>query len=221
VGENVNKIYLKISLYLNKFFRQIFIIAVAIVLIVISGIIFYHNYIINQEKCAEVALYQCQCYFENQEWKHALYGDNIRIGFLGIIKKFRGTKSSELAKAYAGICQYQLSDYSKALITLGKFHGKDKLFVAQIIGAMADCEINLGNVEKGIDLFLKASIKANNSFLSPIYLKKAAIAYESLKDYKSALDVYSTILNKYHYSLESTVAKKNIERIKNKMAINF
>lgn len=185
-----------------------------IIIIIIGIIVFYQNCIFYREKNAEIAIYPCQIDFSNQKWEVALNGDRSHIGFLAIMKKFKKTNCAELAKAYAGICQYQLGNYREALNTLKSYHGKDQLFTAQIIGAVADCEVNLGNIKKGIKYFLKAVNKAKSSLLSPIFLKKTAIAYENLKDYKSALKIYRIIITEYPQSFEAAIVKKDIERVK-------
>ncbi|GMO32647.1 MAG: tetratricopeptide repeat protein [Candidatus Azobacteroides pseudotrichonymphae] len=216
--KEVSDFFFKTGWFLGKYFKRIFIIMVIIIVIVVSSIIFYESYLISREKSAEIAFFSGQNYFSNQQWGIALNGDSTNyIGFLGIIEEFRGTKSANLAKAYAGICQYQLGNYKESLKILKSYSNKDQLFASQIIGAIGDCEVNLGNIKEGIVFFQKAAIKACSSSLSPIYLKKAAIAYESLKDYKSALEIYKTIKINYPQFLETNAIEKNIERAKAKL----
>src|SRR5215470_8767231 len=214
-GRNIGKIISIIGQFLEKCFKQIFVGIAVIIVIVVGIVVFYQSYLVPHEKNAEIALSHGQTYFSNQQWEIALNGDGADyIGFLGIIEEFGGTKSANLAKAYAGICQYKLGDYREALKTLKNYHGKDRLFAAQIMGAIGDCEVNLGNIKEGITYFQKAVTRANSSLLSPIYLKKAAVAYESLEDYKSALEIYTIIKTKYPKSLEATTSEKYIERAK-------
>lgn len=217
-GKSIGIIFSKTEQFLKKYFKQTFISTVVIIAIVAGVVVFYHGYLVSREKNAEIALYPSQTYFSNQQWEIALNGDSADcIGFLSIIKEFGRTKSADLAKAYAGICQYKLGYYKEALKTLKNYHGKNRLFAAQIMGAIGDCEVNLGNIKEGIIYFQKAATKADNSLLSPIYLKKAAVAYESLKNYKLALEIYTTIKNKYPKSLEATTSEKNIERAKERI----
>jgi tetratricopeptide (TPR) repeat protein len=213
--KNVGEILSKTDQFIDKYLKQILIIVGAIVVIVVGIIVFRHAYLIPKEKNAEIALFPGETYFANQQWEIALNGDSVDyIGFLDIIHDFSGTSSANLAKAYAGICQYQLGNYEEALKNLKGYSGKDQLFAAQITGAIGDCEVNLGDVKAGIESFNKAASKANSSLLSPVYLNKAAIAYESLEDYKAALDVYQTIKTKYPESIEASAIDKNIERAK-------
>jgi tetratricopeptide (TPR) repeat protein len=213
--KNVGEILSKTDQFVDKYLKQILVSVGAIILIVVGYIAFHNLYLIPREKEAEVALFPGQTYFGNQQWEIALNGDSIDyIGFLDIVQDFKGTSSANLAKAYAGICQYRLGDYEAALENLKSYSGKDILFAAQVTGAIGDCYVNLGEMKEGINYFNKAAAKANSKLLSPLYLNKAAVAYESLGDYKSALDIYSTIKSKYPESQEANAVDKYIERAK-------
>ena len=213
--KSVGEILSKTDQFVDKYLKQILIGLGVIVVIVVGVIAFRHFYLVPKGQQAENALFPGQTYYADQQWEKALNGDDIDyIGFLGIMEEFSGTPSANLAKAYAGLCQYQLGDYEEALKTLKGYKGKDRLFAAQVIGAIGDCEVNLENVKAGISHFLKAADHANSSLLSPIYLNKAASAYESLGDYRAALEVYNTIRSKYPQSQEAASIEKYIERAK-------
>ena len=213
--QNVGEILSKTDRFIDKYWKQILMSVAAIILIVVGVIVFRHMYLVPREKSAEIAIFPGERYFAEQNWDIALNGDSLDyIGFLEITNEYSGTNTANLAKAYAGICQYNLGDYEAALKNLKSYSTKDVLFAAQIQGAIGDCEINLGNTKQGIDYFKKAASKANSSVLSPIYLNKAATAYESMEDYKSALEVYNTIKSKYPNSQEGNVVDKYIERAK-------
>ena len=213
--QNVGEILSKTDQFVDKYLKQILIGAAAIVLIVVGIIVIRHFYLVPKERNAEAALFPGQHYFAQQQWEIALNGDELNyIGFLDIINEFRGTKSANLARAYAGVCQYQLGDYEEALENLKRYRGRDQIIAAQVIGAIGDCNINLDNVKQGIDYFQKAARRANSALLSPIYLNKAALAQESLGNYKAALELYTTIKEKYPDSGEAATVDKFIERAK-------
>ena len=213
--KSVGEILSKTDQFVDKYLKQILIGLGAIIVIVVGIIAFRHNYSLPREQNAESALFPGQDFFANQQWEVALNGDDIDyIGFLGVIEEFGGTPSANLAKAYAGLCMYQLGDYEEALKMLKSYKGKERIVAAQVIGAMGDCEVNLDNVEAGISHFRKAADHANSSLLSPIYLRKAADAYESLGDYKAALEMYTAIQSKYPESPEASSVERYIERAK-------
>ncbi|MDR0543060.1 MAG: tetratricopeptide repeat protein [Dysgonamonadaceae bacterium] len=213
--KSVGEILSKTDRFVDKYLKQVLIAVVTVIIIVVGIIAFRHYYLVPREKNAEAALFPGQNYFAGQQWETALNGDSIEyIGFLGVIDEFGGTASANLAKAYAGLCQYQLGAYEDALKSLKSYKAKDRLFAAQVIGAIGDCEVNRGNVKESIAHFRKAADQANSSLLSPIYLQKEAVAYESLGDYKAALEVYKTIQSKYPQSPEAASIDKYIERAK-------
>lgn len=215
VEQNVGEILSKTDQVIDRYWKQILIGVVAVILIVVGIIVFRHVYLVPRENNAQIAIFPGERYFANQEWALALNGDSLEyIGFLGVMEDYSGTQTANLAKAYAGLCQYNLGDYEEAMKNLKSYTGHDDLFAAQVEGAIGDCEVNLGNIKQGIDYFEKAATKANSSLLSPIYLNKAAIAYESLEDYKAALEAYNTIKTKYPLSPEASSIEKNIERAK-------
>ena len=77
---------------------------------------------------------------------------------------------------------------------------------------IGDCYVNMGNIKEGISYFEKAAKKADNEVISPVYLKKAGIAYENQKQYSDAVKVYTTIKEKYFNSMEAADIDKYIAR---------
>jgi len=78
---------------------------------------------------------------------------------------------------------------------------------------MGDCYVDLGKTAEGIKYFNQAASDANSELISPIYLKKAGVAYESLSDYANAEKIYRTIKDKYPTSQEASDIDKFIERV--------
>ena len=213
--KNVGEILSKTDQFLDKHLRSLLIGIGAVILIVLGTISFRQWYSIPKEKEAQAAMFPGQMYYANQQWEIALNGNEIDyIGFEGIIDEFGGTSTANLAKAYAGLSHYQLGDYETALKYLKSYRGKEKLFAAQVAGAIGDCKVNLGQAKEAISDFTKAAEKANSPLFSPIYLNKAALAQESLGNYKEALALYNTIKTKYPESNEANSVDKYIERAK-------
>ena len=104
------------------------------------------------------------------------------------------------------------ADYEKALDLLKSFSGSDDMISPAITGLIGDCYVNMGNVKEGISYFEKAAKQASNEVISPTYLKKAGIAYESLKQYGDAVKAYTTIKEKYFNSMEASDIDKYITR---------
>ena len=160
-----------------------------------------------------MAIVQGENYLASEQWELALNGDSVDyLGFETIIDKYKYTKTGNVARAYAGICCYQMSDFDQAKNHLKKFKAGDRMISPAITGLIGDCYVDMNETAKGIDYFEKAAKKADNDLLSPVFLKKAGIAYESLNEYKKAIQAYTTIKEKYPNSNEANDIDKYIYR---------
>jgi Uncharacterized protein conserved in bacteria len=187
------------------------IIAVAVAVGAYLG--FRHGYAIPRENEAAVALFKAEHAFAVDSFALALNGNGVDfLGFEAIISEYSGTPSANLAKAYAGICYFKQGDNDKAIELLKSFSTKDDMISPAIVGLIGDCYVNSGNVKDAISYFEKAASKANNNFISPLYLKKAGVAYESLEQYDNAVKAYTTIKEKYFSSREASDIDKYIAR---------
>lgn len=187
------------------------IIAIAVVVAAVLGI--KHGYLIPQQKKANAAMFKGEQYFARDSFALALNGNGTDYeGFEAIIDQYGHTDAGNLAKAYAGICYFKMGDTQKALDLLKSFSGKDQMISPAITGLIGDCYVNMGNTKEGISYFEKAAKEAENEVISPVYLKKAGIAYESLKDYANAVKAYTTIKEKYYASMEASDIDKYITR---------
>lgn len=186
---------------------------IALALVVGAFLGFKHGYLMPKEKKAAAAMFKGEQYFAKDSFNLALNGNGLDYeGFESIISDYGGTPSGNLAKAYAGISYFKLGDYEKALDKLKAFDGKDNMIAPAITGLIGDCYVNLGNTKEGISYFEKAAKEANNEVLSPTYLKKAGIAYESMQQYEKALQAYTSIKDNYFNSTEAADIDKYITR---------
>ncbi len=221
--QNVGEIFSKSEQFIEKYQKQIIIGVSAIILLVVVVLGVRHAYLIPKEREAENAMFRGEDLFAQNQYQLALEGDSVNyIGFDGIIDQYGFTKSANLAKAYAGICCYKMGNIEEALKYLKDFNASDNMVSPAIIGLIGDCYVDLayadpanvdnGKVEQGIDYFNKAASKADNNLLSPVFLKKAGLAYESLGNYKKAVEVYTQIKDKYSNTLEGSNVEKYIDR---------
>lgn len=209
VEELVSKSELFIETYSKK------IIAGIIAIVVIVGAIFAYRqlYLLPQQKKATAALFKGEQYFARDSFQLALNGNGADYeGFEAIIDEYGSTKAGNLAKAYAGICYAKLGENDKALDNLKSFSASDNMISPAIMITIGDCYVNMDNAQEGVKYFEKAANSADNEVLAPIALKKAGIAYESLKQYSDAVKVYTVIKDKYFNSLEAADIDKYITR---------
>ena len=161
--ENINEALTSTEQFIEKNQNAIMI-GLGAVIVVVLAVLAYHNlYAKPKNEKAQAAIYKGERYFQIQQDSLALFGDgNDYIGFEEVMNQFGGTKTADLAKAYAGISYSRLGDNEKALNYLNKFKGGDKLITPAITGAIGDVYMNLDNSDKAASNFLKAAKAAND-----------------------------------------------------------
>ncbi len=213
--DNINEALTSTEQFIEKNQNAIMI-GLGVVIVVVLAVLAYHNlYLKPKNEKAQAAIYKGERYFQNQQDSLALFGNgNDYIGFEEVMNQFGGTKTADLAKAYAGISYSRLGDNEKALNYLTKFKGGDKLITPAVTGAIGDVYMNLGNSDKAVNQFLKAAKAADDNMLSPIYYKKAGLAYLHAQNYDKAIETFEKIKNTYLNSPEGQEADKYIEQAK-------
>lgn len=184
----------------------------AVVVVVAAVLAYQYLYMKPKNQKAEAAIYKGERYFQDGQDSLALFGNqNDYIGFEAIIKEYKGTKTADLARAYAGISYSRLGDNEKALKYLEDFKGGDLLITPAIKGAIGDVYMNMSKADKAVDYFVDAAKKADDEMLSPIFYKKAGVAYMSAQKYDKAIEIFEKIKETYINSPEAVEAVKYIE----------
>jgi tetratricopeptide (TPR) repeat protein len=195
--ENVQNALTSTEAFIEKYQKQILFAVGAVVLIVLAILAFRNFYLEPREVAAQNEMYKSQASFATDSFKIALEGDNKgAIGFKEIVSEYGITASGKLAAAYAGICYYKMGQYEDAVKYLSQYDGDDTYFSASVIGLTGDCYVELNETSKALSYFEKAA-DLKNEVMSPIYLKKAGLVYESLKETDKAEKAYTTIKEKY------------------------
>ncbi|MDR1330892.1 MAG: tetratricopeptide repeat protein [Tannerella sp.] len=183
--------------------------------VALAGLIiaYHYGYAQPRNERAKVAIFRGEQFFERDSFALALNGNGIDFdGFEAIADQYGGTKAGNLAKAYTGICYYKLGNPEAAIKWLKSYRDGDSQIASTMTGLIGDCYVSAGNTKDAIGYFEKAAAKADNDLLSPVYLKKAGIAYESLNRYRDAIKVYTAIKEKYSRSTEAMDIDKYITR---------
>jgi tetratricopeptide (TPR) repeat protein len=186
----------------------------AIIVIVMVFFAFKRFYMAPREKEAMEQMFMAEKYFENDSLSLALNGDGMYPGFLGIIDKYSMTKGANLSKYYAGICYLRTGKYNDAVDYLKSFKGKDQIIGPMAKGALGDAYMELNETAKAAGYYLEAADLKDNEFTTPIFLMKAGMSYELLKDYKKAVEIYERIKFKFPASTEAREIDKYIARAK-------
>ncbi len=199
----------KAELFIEENKKTILSICIGIIVIV-AAVWGWTTYKDSQNAKAQDAIYSSQFLFEAGQYQQALEG------FEAVIDDFGSTNAGNLAKAYAGLCNKELGNYAEAISLLKDYSGSDAVLAPAVLCALGDCYVDQENPDnaQAANCFEKAAKAANNAQYSPLYLKKAGLAYEAAGNNASALKAYQSIKDNW---AETTVAQsidKYIERVK-------
>lgn len=210
--ESIDNALTKSEQFIEKNQKSLTIIIVAILVIV--SIYFGYNrfYLAPMEDEARSQIFAAEYNFEKDSFKLALNGNDNDLGFIEIADKYSMTKTGNLAHYYAGICYRQLGEYQNAINYLKKFDAGDVLVTPVAYGAIGDCYVELNQLKEGAKYYEKAAGFSEDEFTAPIFLKKAGMVYEELKENEKALKLYTIIKEKYPKSQEAREIEKDIAR---------
>jgi tetratricopeptide (TPR) repeat protein len=144
----------------------------------------------------------------------ALEGPDGKFGFVDIAEVHKGTKAGNLANYYAGMTYLQLKDYETAIDYLEDFSSSDEALAPIAIGAIGDAFADLNQEAQALEYYEKAANKRDNEFTSPMFLFKAGVVAMNMKDYSTALRLFSKIKEKYPTSTQGTDIDKYISMVK-------
>ena len=186
------------------------------VLVLVGVGFFYKSHSDKNEVAAQELIYGAQENLkgETPNYELALNGDGVVAGFLDVIEQYGSTPAANLAAQYAGICYMKLGDWDNAEKYLAKYKATkgvpNALINAENVGLQGDVQVQKGDYKKAAALFEKAAAVADNSFTTPLYLKKAAQAYEAAGDEAAATKLYKRIATEYAASFEARDAEKKL-----------
>lgn len=199
----------KTELFIEEHIKQIMSICIAIIVIV-AAVWGWNAYKTSQNNKAQDAIYNAQFLFEQGQYEQALEG------FEAVIADYGSSTTGNLAKAYAGICNKELGNYAEAISLLKDYSGSDAILAPAVLSALGDCLVNQENADnKGAaTYFEKAAKAADNAQYSPLFLKKAGLAYEAAGDNASAAKAYQAIKDNWAETSVAQSIDKYIERVK-------
>jgi tetratricopeptide (TPR) repeat protein len=193
-------------------------------LIVIAGLLYFKLfYLPEQETMAANEMYHAQKYFEQDSFRVALNGgvfvmspdgQKQMMGFQQVADEYGMTRSGNLAHFYAGICLLRTGQFDAAIEQLESYDGQDEILAPISIGAIGDCHLEMNRLDDAVKFYLKAADKRDNSFTTPLYLRKAGFAQEMNKDYSGAANSYDRIMKEFPNSSEGRDIQRDLARAK-------
>lgn len=204
----------KSEAFIEKHLKPI-LIALAAVIVIVAGIFMWNNHQKNQNAEAAELIAKSQAAFSQDQFEQALNGSGNDKGFNQIIKEYGSTKTGNLAKAYAGLCYFNMDKIDDAIKMLEDFDPQDDDMISpSAVAALGNCYAAKGDVEKGINKLLDAAKMSDNDAVTPIFLLQAGELYESLNKNDKAVELYEQIKNKYFRSPIANDIDKYIENAK-------
>lgn len=204
----------KSEVFIEKNQKTIGIVVAVIALIVLAYFGFQRFYLVPREKEAQTQMFMAEKYFEQDSLNLALNGDGSYPGFLEIIDDYGMTKAAELAHYYTGIIYLNQGQFQEAIDHLDKFDISDALVQPMAKGAIGDAYMELGKTGEAAKQYEKAAKATENEYTTPVFLQKAAWAYELDGKKDKALEAYQKIKTKYPRSPEARDVEKYIARLR-------
>lgn len=174
-------------------------------------------YIKPLEEEAASQMFMAEKFFERDSFNLALNGYGTYPGFLQITEDYGITKAANLSDYYAGICYLRLGQYDDAVDYLKSFKTNDILVGSAKFTAMGDAWVEIGDYDEAVKAYEKAIREFKNDYSTPLIMKKTALVYEQMENYKKANDFFKMIRKEYPESEEARDIQKYITRTELKM----
>jgi len=211
---DVVEVVSKTEKYIDENQKSLTIIISAVVVLIAMYFMYTKWYVADAELDAQKEMYMAEIWFEMDSLDLAINGDMQWPGFEEIVDEYSITPSGNLANYYLGICYLRKGMFDDAIEHLSAFDSDDLMISSVATGAIGDAYMELGEVKTAASFYMDAANDHKNDFTSPIYLMKAAAAYEEIDSYKKALGVYENIKNNYPDTKEGLEVEKYLERAK-------
>lgn len=184
----------------------------ACVVVAVLAVFAYVKFVSNprQVRAAE-DMFAAEQWFNEGNFEQALNGNDQFMGFLGVIDQYGCTKSANLAKYYAGICQLNLGQFDEAIKSLKSYKGKDVFTAAESLMLIGDCYAEKENAAEAASYYEKAAAKAENNFVvAGTALWKAGMVQLQAGNKTAAIKNFQKIKDNYPESPEYAEVDKYI-----------
>lgn len=211
----VSGIIAKTEQYIQKNKKAIITIACVVVAVVLA-IVCYVKFVAQprQVRAAE-DMFAAEQWFNEGDFEKALNGTDQFMGFTAVMDEYGCTKSGNLAKYYAGICQLNLGKYQEAIDLLKSYKGKDAFTGSLALMLIGDAYAEMEKPTEAISYYEKAVKKADNFIVSPTALWKAGMMELQLDNKDAAIKYFQQIKDNYPESPEWADADKYISYAEN------
>lgn len=205
--------------FMEKNQNLIFGILAAIVILFGGYMSYRYLYQAPRETRAIEQMHRAEYFFRQDSFAKALTDPGAGYpGFLEIADTYGRTKPGNLAKYYIGISYLNLGQFEAAIAYLEEFKPRGSVTPAMKYGSLGDAYAELGQYDKALRNYKRASDTKPNRLITPYYLNKYGILAERQGQYKEALSAFEKIRNSYPQSVQFRDADRYIGRIEAKMS---
>jgi len=212
---DVENVFSKTELFFEENKKNITIILAALLIIVGGYFAYKYLYIAGEEEAASKDMFKAEQFFNQENFDKAINGDGANaIGFTQIVEDYSMTPSGNLAQYYLGISLLRTGKFEEAIEHLEAFESDDQIVGPQATAAIGDAYMELNKTDEAITFYLKAAEQNSNSFNTPLFLKKAALANEQKGSCLAAVQLYERIKNEFPETDAAREMDKYISRAK-------
>lgn len=133
-----------------------------------------------------------------------------------VVKKYDGKVGGENAQFVLARQYMAKGEFKKALEELEGTSFDDTYLSAMSIGLKGDCQSEMKDYEKAGVLYLEAAAISENEMTTPMYLFKAGLCAEKVKDFEKAVECYTKIKDDYPSFGSQKSIEKYVARATNK-----
>ena len=194
------------------------VVAIVVIFVLAAAIFGYKKVIVEPRNVkGQEMLFEAQYQFESQtaDFALALNGDEHTPGFAQVVEQYGNTPAGNLARMYAASCALRLGDFDQAQKYINSYKNV-KGVPGAIINAMAagikgEIAVEKGDNAGAAKLFEQAAKSNENDFTTPMYLRKAALAYRAAGDAAKADALLKVIAEEYPSSFDARDAQKLVD----------
>jgi TolA-binding protein len=129
------------------------------------------------------------------------------------VKTYNGKTGGEIGQYLLGTQYMKKGEFKKALDVLSDVDLNDTYISTFAIGLQGDCHSEMKDYEKALTLYNKAANNVDNEMSTPMYLFKAGLCAEKLKNFDEATTAYTRIQDDYPGFAGQKTIEKYIARV--------
>ena len=198
--------------FFNKNSKLILGIVGVIILAVAGYFIWKYAILVPREKAAVEQIFKAEELFAKDSFALALERPGAGYeSLLEIIDNYKGTKTANTAKYYAGVSYLNLGRFEDAIDLLSDVKVRGDILPIMKYGTLADAYSENGDMDKAKSNYQKAVNAEDNDFLTPYYLEKLALLHLSQGEGDQATKYFNRIKNEYPSSKIAEEVEKFIQ----------